>query len=147
MNGMIGTIDFVNGEQMPIGNILSSTSSSTFMAGNAPPMMMQGRNLWPASDDHSILPPVSTTSGNVGTTESVATLGSAGDAEREVRLGGISDGNGGTTWDTKNALVKRRLQRHASSAFKAKSKDYSMQICTVEGQIPKPERLYVHRKF
>ena len=44
VNGMIGTIDFVNGEHMPTGNILSTTGSSTFMAGNAPPMMMQGRN-------------------------------------------------------------------------------------------------------
>ena len=144
VNDMIGTIDFVNGEHMPTGNILSTTGSSTFMAGNAPPIMMQGRNFWPTWGDHSMLPPISTVSENVGTTESVATLGSVGDAEREVRLGGISDGNGGTTWDTKNALVKRRLQRHASSPFKAKSKDYPMQICTVEGQIPKPERLHVH---
>ena len=128
MNGMIGTVDFVNGEQMSIGNILSTTSSSTFMARNVPLMMMQSRNFWPAWGDHSILPPVSTASRNVGTTESVATLGSAGDAEREVRLGGISDGNRGTTWDTKNALVKRLLQKHASFAFKAKSKDYPMRI-------------------
>ena len=83
----------------------------------------------------------------MGTTKSVATLRSAGDAEKEVRLGGISEGNGRTTWDTKNALVKRRLQRHASSTFKAKSKDYPMRICTVEGQIPKPERLHVHQTF
>ena len=65
----------------------------------------------------------------MGMTESVTTLGSAEDAERkdwEVRLGSTSDYNGDMTWDTKNALVKRRPQRHALSAFKAKSKDYPM---------------------